>query len=230
MLPEEASAAKRPAGPEAVPARIADTDRDRVVAVLRLHCTEGRITLDEFGDLVGDVYNARTADELDAVVRDLPVPWSPEALASARHDAGGDEEDRGRARRGRGRQVRWLAAVFSNASRRGRFTLDDESTVLAAFGDCTLDLSEAMIEGPNPLVTAVALFGNVTVIVPEGIEVNLQGLPLFGSTRCDTGSASPLPGSPIVTVRAFAAFGDVRVRLPRDRERGDRRFGRSYRR
>ena len=98
---------------------------------------------------------------------------------------------------------------------------------MAAFGDCTLDLSEASIEGPNPLVSAVALFGNVTVIVPEGIEVNLQGLPLFGSTRCDTGSARPVPGSPVVTVRALAAFGDVRVRLPRDR--GDRRFGRSRR-
>jgi hypothetical protein len=214
MLPEESQP-----GP-----RIADTDRDRVVAVLRMHCTEGRITLDEFGDRVGDVYNARTAAELDAVVRDLPVPWSPEAHIRD----GADDESAARSRRRR--QVRWLAAVFSNASRRGRFTLDDESTVLAAFGDCTLDLSEAMIEGPNPLVTAVALFGNVTVIVPEGIDVNLQGLPLFGSTRCDTGSAPSLPGSPIVTVRAFAAFGDVRVRLPRDGERGDRRFGRSYRR
>ena len=199
--------------------RIADRDRDRVVAVLRLHCTEGRITLDEFGDRVGDVYNARTAGDLDAVLRDLPVPWSDEAGAPERDDA---------PERRRGRQVRWLAAVFSNASRRGRFTLDDESAVVAAFGDCTLDLSEASIESRNPLVTAVALFGNVTVVVPEGIEVNLQGLPLFGSTRCDTGSTPPLPGSPVVTVRAFAAFGDVRVRLPR--ERGDRRFGRSSRR
>ena len=198
--------------------RIADVDRDRVVAVLRLHCTEGRITLDEFSDRVGDVYNARTGRELDAVVADLPVPWST--------DAAGDEDDgageRGAALRRRARSVRWLVAIFSSSSRRGRFRLEDEAAVVAAFGDCTLDLSEASIEGPNPLVSAVALFGNVTVIVPEGIEVNLQGLPLFGSTRCDTGSAAPVPGSPVVTVRAFAAFGDVRVRLPRDR--GDRRF------
>ena len=194
--------------------RIADVDRDRVVAVLRMHCTEGRISLDEFSDRVGDVYNARTAAELDAVVRDLPVPWSPEAPAD-------DPEPRV----SRSRSVRWLVAIFSSATRRGRFRLEDESAAIAAFGDCTLDLSEASIDDPNPLVTAVAMFGNVTVIVPEGIEVNLQGLPLFGSTRCDTGSTPPLPGSPVVTVRAFAAFGDVRVRLPRPH--GDRRFGRS---
>lgn len=203
-------------------ARIADTDRDRVVAVLRSHCTEGRITLDEFSDRVGDVYNARTAGELDAVVADLPMPWSDDASTPSEAEGRGTAELRRRAR-----SVRWLVAIFSSSSRRGPFRLDDEAAVLAAFGDCTLDLSEASIEGPNPLVSAVALFGNVTVIVPEGIEVNLQGLPLFGSTRCDTGSVRPLPGSPVVTVRAFAAFGDIRVRLPRDRDRGDRRFGRS---
>jgi hypothetical protein len=200
--------------------RIADVDRDRVVAVLRLHCTEGRITLDEFSDRVGDVYNARTVAELDAAVHDLPVPWS--------EDAGrGDEPEPDRRSKARTRSVRWLVAIFSSSHRRGRFTLDDESAVVAAFGDCTLDLSEASIEGPNPLVTAVAAFGNVTIVVPEGIDVNLQGFPFFGSTRCDTGSTRALPGSPVVTVRAFAAFGDVRVRLPRDR--GDRRFGRSPR-
>ena len=212
MLPEES---------RAFDPRIADTDRDRVVAVLRMHCTEGRITLDEFSDLVGDVYNAKTQSELNAVVRDLPVPWSPEASRPRDHE-------RDREPRAPRRPVQWLVAVFSNSSRRGRFRLDDESTLIAAFGDCTLDLSEALIEGPNPLVTAVAAFGNVTVIVPEGIDVDLQGVPLFGSTRCDLGSGPVVPGSPVITVRAFAAFGDVRVRLPRDR--GDRRFGRSHRR
>ncbi|HUP87608.1 MAG TPA: DUF1707 domain-containing protein [Acidimicrobiales bacterium] len=212
MFPEESSRAEP---------RIADNDRDRVVAVLRMHCTEGRITLDEFSDRVGDVYNARTAVELDAVVSDLPVPWSEEAPPA-------DDPSEAIGSR-RGRAVRWLIAIFSSANRRGRFTLDDECVLVAAFGDATLDLSEASIEGPNPLVTAAAIFGNITVIVPEGIEVNLQGLPLFGSTRCDTGSAPPVPGSPIVTVRAFAVFGDVRVRLPRDRI-GDRRFGRTRQR
>jgi hypothetical protein len=219
MFPEESSA--RSTGRDAYAEhRIADTDRDRVVAVLRMHCTEGRITLDEFSDRVGDVYNARTQRELDAVVRDLPVPWSAEATR---------EEPRRSARAAKPprRPVQWLVAIFSNTSRRGRFRLDDESTAIAAFGDCTLDLSEALIDTPNPLITAVAAFGNVTIVVPDGIEVDLQGVPIFGSTRCDVGSSPAVPGSPVITVRAFAAFGDVRVRLPRDR--GDRRFGRSRR-
>ena len=206
MLPEESG----PSGH-----RIADADRDRVVALLRLHCTEGRITLDEFSDRVGEVYEARTADDLDGVVRDLPVPWS-----SSAHPPGSPAP----APRTR-KAVKWMVAVFGDSTRRGRFTLDDESAAVAAFGDCTLDLSEAMIEGPNPLVTAVAVFGDVTIIVPDGIEVDLEGLAIFGDKRCTTGDTPPVPGSPVVLVRAFALFGDVRVRPPR--AKGDRRFGRS---
>jgi hypothetical protein len=203
VLPEES-------GPSGY--RIADTDRDRVVALLRLHCTEGRLTLDEFSDRVGAVYEARTADDLDEVVRDLPVPWSSSPASDP-------APPRPR------KAVKWMVAVFGDSTRRGRFTLDDESAAVAAFGDCTLDLSEALIEGPNPLVTAVAVFGDVTVIVPDGIEVDLEGVAIFGDKRCTTGDTPPVPGSPVVLVRAFALFGDVRVRPPR--AKGDRRFGRS---
>lgn len=207
MLPEESSFGS---------SRIADTDRDRVVALLRLHCTEGRITLDEFSDRVGDVYAARTSADLDEVVRDLPVPWSADAPPATGATGGG-----GRPRRA----MKWMVAVFGDSTRRGRFTLDDESAAVAAFGDCTLDLSEALIEGPNPLITAVAVFGDVTVIVPDGIEVDLEGVAIFGDKRCTTGDTPPVPGSPVVLVRAFALFGDVRVRPPRAPR--ERRFGRS---
>lgn len=202
MLPEESGGTAY---------RIADADRERVVALLRTHCTEGRLTLDEFSDRVGDVYNARTSVELAGVVSDLPaLPTSgPSSVAAST---------------GR-RPVKWLVAVFGDSSRRGRFSLDDESAAIAAFGDCTLDLTDALIKGSNPLVTAVAVFGDVTIIVPDGIEVDLEGIAVFGDKRCSTGTASPVPGSPVVRVRAFALFGDVRVRPAREKD-ARRRFGR----
>ena len=58
---------------------ITDGERDRVVALLRLHCTEGRTSLDELSDRAGLVYAATSSAELDRVVYDLPVrvrpPW-----------------------------------------------------------------------------------------------------------------------------------------------------------
>src|SRR4029450_3291150 len=52
--------------------RVGDADRQRVIDALRAHTGAGRLTLDEFSDLCGAVFAARTRAELDAVVRDLP--------------------------------------------------------------------------------------------------------------------------------------------------------------
>lgn len=52
--------------------RASDEDRQRIVAALERHTGAGRLTLDEFAQRVGVVSDARTVDELAAVVSDLP--------------------------------------------------------------------------------------------------------------------------------------------------------------
>ncbi len=42
-----------PGGPGPLTERVADADRDRTVTQLREHVVEGRLTLDEFSDRVG---------------------------------------------------------------------------------------------------------------------------------------------------------------------------------
>jgi Domain of unknown function (DUF1707) len=53
--------------------RASDEDRQRIVAALERHTGAGRLTLDEFAQRVGVVSDARTLDELAAVVSDLPA-------------------------------------------------------------------------------------------------------------------------------------------------------------
>jgi hypothetical protein len=201
---------------------LSDGERDRVVALLRMHCTEGRISLDEFSDRVGLVYAADSARELDRLVHDLPVPWRDEppvlqepapvwrGLSPAEWRGG--PRGAGRAPR---RPIRWLVAVFSESKKQGRFRLDEDSVALALFGDCTIDLSDALIEAPRVELSAVSLFGQVTVIVPEGIHVELEGVAIFGDRRFDVSGEPPVPGSPVIVVKAYACFGEVRVRTRR---------------
>jgi len=56
--------------------RASDADRQRVLAALQRHTTDGRLTLDEFAERADVVYAARTLGELAAVTRDLPNPRS----------------------------------------------------------------------------------------------------------------------------------------------------------
>jgi hypothetical protein len=54
--------------------RASDADRDRVAAVLRQHCSAGRLTFEELSDRLGRVYEARTLDQLFALTNDMPDP------------------------------------------------------------------------------------------------------------------------------------------------------------
>ena len=101
-----------PDGPSGVPdVRISDAERERVVDVLRHHCAEGRLTLDEFSDRVGGVYEARTSAEIERVLTDLPRPQAPVAA--------GKPVSRRRA------AVRHVWSVFSTSHQHGRWRLDE---------------------------------------------------------------------------------------------------------
>ena len=54
--------------------RISDADREQVVARLRDHFAEGRLTQDELDERVTTALNAKTAGDLRRVMADLPGP------------------------------------------------------------------------------------------------------------------------------------------------------------
>ena len=53
--------------------RVSDAERQQVVELLKQHTAEGRLTLEEFEERVGETLSARTGAELRTVLRDLPV-------------------------------------------------------------------------------------------------------------------------------------------------------------
>jgi hypothetical protein len=53
--------------------RASDADREQIVAALRRHVADGRITVEEFSDRSAAAYAARTLGDLDIVTADLPA-------------------------------------------------------------------------------------------------------------------------------------------------------------
>jgi MYXO-CTERM domain-containing protein len=74
--------------------RASDADRESVAAALRQHAAEGRLTMQEFEERLGNVYAATTYGDLQALLADLPrlpgagpttvVPVLPAELGGAR--------------------------------------------------------------------------------------------------------------------------------------------------
>lgn len=64
--------------------RIGDDERERTAQALSRHLADGRLTLDEFEDRLGQAYKARTPSELAPVLRDLPALAAPPSVRAGR--------------------------------------------------------------------------------------------------------------------------------------------------
>jgi class 3 adenylate cyclase len=214
------------AGPPAI--RASDADREQVVQVLRSACAEGRITLDEFSDRVGEAYAARTVDELKAVTADLPVPVAGATPATPSSPAV-PYPPGVPARR---KATRWVLGILGGGTApRGRWRAGEETVAVAVMGGCHLDLRQAEIEGPEVEIKAYAVMGGVEIVVPEGIEVDMNVIAIMGGRDCKLKNVPPRPGTPIVRVRGFAFWGGVEVRSkpPLEEERARREARRQAR-
>lgn len=197
VMAEEHSVEPAPASPTertgGAAERASDSDRDRVVGLLRDHCAVGRLTLDEFSERTGSALAARTRGELDAVLADLPAV--PQPLT---------EVARRRARR-------WIVAVMGESESKGRWRLARHTSVVALMGACHLDLSRAEIDGPDVVITALGIMGSIDIVAPEGIDVDLTGLSIMGRKSLRMRDVPVLRGSPRILVRAFPVMGEVTV-------------------
>jgi hypothetical protein len=170
-----------------------DADREQAVITLREHLLAGRLTLEEFGERVGSAYEARTGQELARLEADLPTV--PRAAPTRK-------------------PTHFTAGLFAHIVRRGRIRLRKRTFVFSGMADIDLDLREARIESPVTTVRVFALFGNVDVYVPEGVDADVGGLSIVGHRR-EWGRDIAGVDAPSVRVRAYGLFGTVDIwRVP----------------
>ena len=127
-----------------------------------------------------------------------------------------------------------VIAVFGDSARSGTWYPADRVVAVAGFGDVELDFRDADLPAGPTEIRPFAVFGNVELIVPRNLEVELNGVSVFGSIQHTTdrkagqklfdrvlGKPPPAPRPPDdddeeerwLVVRGWALFGDVRVRV-----------------
>jgi Domain of unknown function (DUF1707)/Cell wall-active antibiotics response 4TMS YvqF len=177
--------------------RASDADREQAIVALREHLLAGRLTLEEFSERVDAALRARFGGELARVQDDLPKVFA-ETAGSRRKPA------------------RFTAALLGHVARRGRLRLRGWALAASTFGDLDFDLREATIDRRRTTVTVLAAFGNVDVYVPEGVNVDVGGMTVFGHRR-DWGRDAGRPDAPAVRVRILGFAGTIDVwRVPHD--------------
>ncbi len=183
------------------PVRASDAEREAVVERLRLSCAEGRLTLEELGSRVADVYGAVYRGDLERVVADLPVAEGEAAVPSEVRPS------LPAARRAR----RWIVTVMGSVSRRGHWRLPAAANVVTVLGETDLDLRQAVIEGPEIELKLFVVMGEQRVRVPEGVEVEVSGFVFMGERHVNVAPVPPRPGVPRLHLVVAGIMGEVKV-------------------
>lgn len=161
-------------------------------------------------------YNASMVDRPPSEVPGPAAPVSP-APAEPWHDERSET----------------VVAVFGDSARAGTWYPPDRIVAIAGFGNVKLDFRDADLPAGPTEIRPLAVFGNVEVIVPRDLEVELNGVSLFGSITHRTdrtvgrklvdrvlGKPPAAPSPPDddeedrwLVVQGWAVFGKVKVRV-----------------
>jgi hypothetical protein len=170
-----------------------DAEREAVVERLRAASSEGRMTLEELAKRSEAAYAARTGGELAEATIDLPAERpTATSLQPVR--------------------VTRIVSVFANVARTGWWRAEGLVVPISMVGDIELDLRQAAVPAGEVTIRAIAPFGDIEVIVPDGVSVELSGFSLFGRKKVDVRTSASGTPSPVVRVRAFTIFGSVLAR------------------
>ncbi|MCK7623786.1 DUF1707 domain-containing protein [Streptomyces sp. RS10V-4] len=173
-----------------------DAEREDMIERLREAAAEGRLTLEELAERYEAAYLARTREELASVAADLPAVAAPPPPGAATGQ-------------------RAFKAVFGDLTASSP-DLDKGIEATAVLGDLTLDLcaSPAPASG-GVTIAARAIVGDVHLLLPEGVRVEMACSKVFGDVRDLTRAHSgPDATAPAVRVTGSAVFGDIIVAHP----------------
>lgn len=172
--------------------RASDADREATVTRLQSAVGEGRIDLEEFGERADAAYAAVTRDQLELLVADLPAhPALPVEIVGRR-----PQEE--------------VSSVFGDIVLAvGTAPPRRASSV---FGDVRIDLRGLRTHEDRLDLHLGSVFGDIDVIVAEGVDGELHGSTVFGHRKVELAPVARLAGTPLVVVHARTIFGDLRLR------------------
>ncbi len=186
--------------------RASDADRERVAKILHDAMAEGRLTVAELDDRLRTVYAAKTFGELVPVTSDLPVP-GPLPVTAPRGDH--------IARLGGTPTGSTSIAIMSGADRKGSWVVPARYNAVAIMGAVDLDLTQARFTTRETVITVFAFWGGVDIVVPDDVDVRVDGVGIVGAFDNRVRDNSAPEGSPVVRIAGVAIMAGVDIRRPK---------------
>lgn len=187
--------------------------REQVVEKLKAHFAADHLEVDEFEFLLKVANETKSKKELLSLTADLPDIASPELPPLPQ-----DVAPQVPLNTGPLRPQEHIVAIFSEQTKKGTWSPAKHAQVISAFGSCKLDFTDALWAPDVTHIHASAVFGEVQIWVPKGVNVEVAGTGILGEFQDKTPGIT-YPGAPVLRVDGFALFGEVKVRVRKEKTR-----------
>lgn len=175
-------------------------ERERTIALLSDRFAQGDLDMEAFEERVTIAHRAETDEELAALTAELApmagtlVQSNPMTIA---HEAPDSDE---------------AIAIFGGVQRTGRWRVPRRLRAVAVFGGIELDLRHAELPAGSFVMDVRATFGDVQIVVPPNLAVEVHGSAIFGGfAHLDRVPPDPDPNAPVLHVYGKAVFGGVSI-------------------
>src|ERR1700753_3667121 len=174
--------------------RVSDADRNGTMRRLHNAVALGLIDINEFEERSPHVSYARTRNELDSLVGDLPGPGAIVASAADRVELRG-----------------WAGSL----KRHGEWTVPTRLAWVRRMGSVELDLVKARFAGPVVVIELDMRFGSVEIRLPHGARASIDDVEVYGGSASDRRKTPPAEGTPHVVLTGRVVCGSVKIKGPR---------------
>ncbi len=165
---------------------------------------DGRLTAEELDQRLEVALTARTYGELERLLVDLPAVPGDIAAGSAPAAVPTAKE------------FVELRARHSNVQRVGPWVVPQRMAVEARSGNVVLDFTQAVVTRPNLDIRIESRSGNITLVVPHDITVDVDDIVLrSGNLRQRHHHQPDVSARLLITLSGNVRSGNVTVRGPR---------------
>ncbi|MBJ8347700.1 DUF1707 domain-containing protein [Antrihabitans sp. YC2-6] len=188
--------------------RVSDAEREHVGQLLQRAVGQGMLSLGEFTERMDTALSAKTRGELNVVLADLP------GMRIRGDHTGVPSPVRGpvHVEPGSG-AVDVIGGQMSSVVRKGPWHVAERIRVSTRMSSVALDFTEAVISSNVVEIELDDFCSSVTLIVPVGSTVDLNGVQLVGASIKNKVRTAP-PGSLHIVVRGRLRFGSVTAKHP----------------
>ena len=191
--------------------------RKKTLVVLEENFTHGVIDVDEYEKRIDIALNTSIEADLVRLTADLTVipeePSSDEQPEPERKEPSGT--------RVHAKEEDLIAGILSSINRKGEWSPARRNRIVSLMGSVRLDFTNVELPAGITEVDFFCVMGSLDVVVPDGVKVDVSGLPVMGSI--DNRIKDPgIQNCPVLKIRGLTLMGSVDIKPPRRRRRWKR--------